>query len=239
MIPADPRVLHLTERRELPICIISVYKSKMALVDTLVVGPLGCNMTIVADPGSLDAVVVDPGGDIEAIWEIVSRKGYVVRQILITHAHVDHFLAAEELKELTGAPVCYNPEDQMLWGSLPLQCMMLGVQQPQKAIKRPTVNLTDGQVLAVRGGKVIFTPGHTKGSICFYFADDGLLCAGDTLFRLSIGRTDFPGNAADKMQDSLALLMTLPSETRVITGHGPETTIGYEKKNNPFIASRA
>mmetsp|Transcript_7725 Transcript_7725/g.14624 ORF Transcript_7725/g.14624 Transcript_7725/m.14624 type:complete len:212 (+) Transcript_7725:6394-7029(+) len=208
----------------------------MALVDTLVVGPLGCNLTIIADPSSLEAVVVDPGGDIETIWELVTRKGYVVRQILITHAHVDHFLAAEELKELTGAPVCYNPEDQQLWGILPLQCMMLGVQQPKKVIKRPTVNLTDGQELAVRGGRVLFTPGHTKGSVCFYFPDDALLCAGDTLFRLSIGRTDLPGNAANKMQASLQILMKLPSETRVITGHGPETTVGFERLHNPFIS---
>jgi glyoxylase-like metal-dependent hydrolase (beta-lactamase superfamily II) len=207
----------------------------MALVETLAVGPLGCNMTIIADPNSLEAVVVDPGGDIEAIWELVTRHGLTVKQILITHAHVDHFLAAEELKELTGAPVCYNPEDQQLWGSLPLQCMMLGISQPKKAIKRPTVDLTDGQELAVRGGRVMFTPGHTKGSVCFYFQEDALLCSGDTLFRQSIGRTDFPGNAADKMQSSLQLLMTLPLETRVITGHGPETTIGFEKLNNPFL----
>ena len=208
----------------------------MAIVDVLPVGPLLCNMVIIADPETREAVLVDPGGDPERIIERVTSTGVTVKQILITHAHLDHFLAAPEVAKHTGAPVYYHAEDRQLWLALPLQCMLLGVPQPGRPVPPPDNTFSDGDTVAVRGGRVLYTPGHTKGSVCFYFERDRLLCSGDTLFAGGIGRTDLPGGSHELILSSLKdKLLVLPDDTRVICGHGPETTIGVEKTTNPFL----
>lgn len=207
----------------------------MAIVVTRPVGMLGCNMSIIADPTTLEAVLVDPGGDPEDIIHLISTNQFKVVQIVITHAHFDHILACNEIESYTKAPVYFNNEDRSLWLSLSLQCMFVGIPNPPY-IKPPKNHLKHGDSLAIRDGKVLHTPGHTKGSICFYFEQDKLLCSGDTLFAGGIGRTDLPGGSHEEIQRSLVnILMVLPEETRVIPGHGEETTIGQEKSNNPFI----
>lgn len=195
-------------------------------------------MVLVVDPVSLDAVLVDPGGDPEDIIQLLRETGAKVKQIVITHAHVDHILAAEQMRTHTGATVLYNEADRQLWLSLPLQCMFLGVPAPKTRVGLPEGLLRDGDNLAVRGGTVLHTPGHTMGSTCFYFPQDGLLCSGDTLFREGVGRTDLPGGSPIQLMNSIKdKLLILPDSTRVITGHGEETTIGYERYNNPYLSS--
>ena len=206
-----------------------------AIVITRPVGMLGCNMSIIADPKSKEAVLVDPGGDPDDIIAIITTQGFKIKQILITHAHFDHILACNELEKFTGAEVFYNPSDRQLWLSLPLQCMFVGISNPPR-IKPPTNCLADGDLLQIRNGRVLHTPGHTQGSICFYFEQDKLLCTGDTLFAGSVGRTDLPGGNTQQLMASLRdKILVLPDDTRCITGHGEETTIGKEKRENPFL----
>ena len=207
----------------------------MAIVVTRPVGMLGCNMSIIADPSTLEAVLVDPGGDADDIIHLIRSHGFKIVQIIITHAHFDHILACNELEAFTKAPVYFNNEDRKLWLSLPLQCMFVGISNPPH-IKPPKNLLNHNDTLAIRGGKVLHTPGHTQGSVCFYFENDKLLCSGDTLFAGSIGRTDLPGGSTEAIMKSIReIILILPDDTRVITGHGEETTIGRERTSNPFI----
>lgn len=149
----------------------------LAFVRSIAVGPLSCNMTIIADPVSKEALLIDPGGDADKILALIKEMGVSVKQILVTHAHFDHFLAAEEVRAATGAPVLLHQADLMLWKALPIQLMMLGMGNlaPKAGIKDPDSFLTDGQVLPIRGGKVIHTPGHSPGSCCFHFVFAELL----------------------------------------------------------------
>lgn len=207
----------------------------MAIVVTKAVGVLGCNMSIIADPETLEAVLVDPGGDADDIIDIISTRGFKVKQIVITHAHLDHILACNELEKYTRAEIYYNPNDRQLWLSLKLQCFFVGIANPPH-IKPPKNALAHGDSLQVRNGRVLHTPGHTQGSLCFYFEQDKLVCTGDTLFAGSIGRTDLPGGNTEQILASLRdVLLVLPEDTRVIPGHGEETTIGKEKRENPFV----
>lgn len=159
-----------------------------------------------------------------------------IKQICVTHAHFDHFLAAEEIRVATGAPVLLHEGDSMLWTMLPMQCMMLGVPAPKTTIRAPDAFLTDGQELLVRRGRAIHTPGHSPGSCCFYFPADDLLCSGDTLFRQSVGRTDLMGGDSAALVRSIQeKLYTLPGSTLVIPGHGPTTDIEFETKYNGVV----
>lgn len=207
----------------------------MAIVVSQAVGILGCNMSIIADPVSLEAVLVDPGGNPEDIINLIRTRGFKIIRILITHAHLDHILACNEIESFTKAQVFFHPNDRELWQSLPFQCMFLGIRNPP-VIPVPRNFLAHNDTIPVRNGKVLHTPGHTEGSVCFYFEMDKLLCSGDTLFAGGIGRTDLPGGNTQKIISSLKnILMVLPDDTRVITGHGEETTIGKEKRTNPYI----
>ena len=207
----------------------------MALVITRPVGMLGCNMSIIADPHTKEAVLVDPGGDPDDIIQLITSNEVKIVQIIITHAHFDHILACNEIEAHTKAPIYFHNEDRKLWLTLSLQCTFIGI--PNAPYIRPPKNIfNDGDNLPVRGGKVLHTPGHTKGSVCFYFQEDKLLISGDTLFAGGIGRTDLPGGSFDEIQNSLkTMIMVLPDDTRVIPGHGDETTIGRERRTNPFI----
>jgi len=201
------------------------------------VGPLQCNCSVLGDEQSKEAMVIDPGDQIEEVLAIVQRHGLRVKQIVITHAHIDHIGGAAKLKRVTGAPVLLNVNDQALLEMLDVQATWLGMQPPE----RTTIDssLTTGD--QVRAGnlvaEVLHTPGHTEGSICLYFAPEKKLIAGDTLFAGSIGRTDLPGGSFKKIMESLnGPVMALPDETIVVPGHGPLTTIGLERETNPFLA---
>lgn len=203
---------------------------------TFSVPPLGCNCSIIGDPVTKQAVVVDPGGAPERILREVQQMGCTVSHILHTHAHLDHFLASSEIKRATGAAICLHQDDLQLWNNLELQCRMFGVSYvpalPPDHWLADEERVMLGQLPIV----AIHTPGHTPGSISFYLPNDKLVLAGDTLFRGSIGRTDLWGGNYEAIEESIReRLYTLDDTTVVITGHGPETEIGVEKEMNQFV----
>ncbi|HZD33053.1 MAG TPA: MBL fold metallo-hydrolase [Candidatus Angelobacter sp.] len=201
------------------------------------VGPLGCNCSIIGDETSREAMVIDPGDDIDQIQGILQRHALVVKQIVITHAHIDHIGGAAKLKRLTGAPVLLNANDEMLLKMLDVQASWLGMRPPENTAI--DASLTTGEKVQAGSvvAEVLHTPGHTEGSICLYFAAEKTLIAGDTLFAGSIGRTDLPGGSYKKIMESLrGPVLALPDETIVVPGHGAMTTIGEERESNPFLA---
>lgn len=202
------------------------------------VGPLACNCSVLADETTRLATVVDPGDDLHKIVEILNRHQLTVEQILITHAHIDHVGGAVKLKRLTGAPIYMNQLDLPLLKMMEMQAGWLGVAVPEVAA--PDVDAHDLLALRIAGqpAQVLHTPGHTEGSICLHLPTPQLLLAGDTLFAGSIGRTDLPGGDLRKILRSLKeRLLPLPDDTRVIPGHGTETTIGEERETNPFLTN--
>lgn len=202
-------------------------------IKTFPVGPLQCNCTVLGDKATGQAVVVDPGGDADKILDLLAREGLSAVQIIHTHAHFDHFLASGHMHERTGAPLCLHKADKPLWENLELQCGMFGI--PYQPVPEPQQWLEHEETLPL-SGKALFTPGHTPGSMSFLFENAGLLIAGDTLFRGSIGRTDLWGGDYPTIERSIReRLYTLDESLNVVTGHGPATTIGYELRNNPFV----
>jgi hydroxyacylglutathione hydrolase len=206
------------------------------ILETLPVGPLQCNCSILGDENSGEAIVVDPGDDIPRILALLAKHHLTVKQIIITHAHIDHIAGAQRLKQLTDAPVLYNQNDLPLVAMMDVQAGWLGVPTP--SVQAPDDTLNDGKLIAIPGiaGSILHTPGHTEGSVCLYLPDQTLLLAGDTLFAGSVGRTDLPGGNTRKLLASIHnRLLVLPDETIVIPGHGASTTIGSERLENPFL----
>jgi glyoxylase-like metal-dependent hydrolase (beta-lactamase superfamily II) len=197
---------------------------------------LACNCTLIGDEQTREAIIIDPGDGIAGIHRRLTQLGLTLKQILITHAHIDHVGGALRLKKLTGAPIYMNENDLELLVMMEEQAAWLGVEAPETA--PPDVSLADGATVGLSSfpARVLYTPGHTQGSICLHFAPLNLLVAGDTLFAGSIGRTDLPGGNFDQIIDSIrSRLFSLPDETRVLPGHGPQTTIGEERRSNPFL----
>lgn len=206
--------------------------------EILRVGPLQCNCSILGDETSGEAMVIDPGDDIARIQSVLAAHHLTVKQIVVTHAHIDHIAGAQHLKALTGAPIFYNQLDLPLVQMMDVQAAWLGMPTPKVA--PPDDSPRDGAILGVESirGEVLYTPGHTEGSICLYVPDHSLLLAGDTLFAGSVGRTDLPGGNSRALIHSIqSRLMTLPDETLVIPGHGASTSIGTERTSNPFLIS--
>jgi hydroxyacylglutathione hydrolase len=206
------------------------------ILETFPVGPLACNCTVMGDEETHEAIVIDPGDEVRRIHRRLTELGLQLKQILVTHGHIDHVGGALKLKRLTGAPVFLNEKDLPQLKMMNMQAAWLGMETPETA--PPDEGLVDGTVVGLSQypAKAIHTPGHTEGSICLHFAPMKLLVAGDTLFAGSIGRTDLPGGNYDQIIESIqARLLPLPDETRVLPGHGPSTTIGAERKSNPFL----
>jgi hydroxyacylglutathione hydrolase len=204
--------------------------------EILPVGALQCNCSIFGDETTREAIVIDPGDDIADIREVLERHGLKVKAIVITHAHIDHIGGAAKLKALTGAPVHMHRNDQELYDHLDVQAGWLGMRTPERTAI--DVDVRDGDTLALgtESFHVIHTPGHTQGSISVWIPGETKLAAGDTLFRDSIGRTDLPGGNYEQIIASIhEKLLALPDATRVIAGHGPDTTIGRERERNPFL----
>jgi hydroxyacylglutathione hydrolase len=204
--------------------------------EVIPVGPLQCNCSILGDETSHEAIVVDPGDDIPRILALLAKHNLIVKQILITHAHIDHIAGAHRLKQITGAPILYHKHDLAQIKIMDEQATWLGIPTP--TVSAPDDTLDDGKIISITGltGNILHTPGHTEGSVCLYLPDHTLLLAGDTLFAGSVGRTDFPGGNTEKLLASIHdRLLTLPDEVTVIPGHGPRTTIGSERDSNPFI----
>ena len=167
---------------------------------------------------------------------MLSRHSLTVKKILITHAHIDHIAGARRLQALSGAPILYNQLDLPLVQMMEVQAGWLGVATPE--VPEPDLSPADNSVVAVSGisGAVLYTPGHTPGSLCLHLPEQGLLLAGDTLFLGSVGRTDLPGGDTRQLLRSIhERLLPLPEETRVLPGHGGMTTIGEERQSNPFL----
>ena len=211
------------------------------------VGMLQCNCSIIGDPVTREALVVDPGDEVSRILELLGRHKLTVKAIVSTHAHIDHVGGLSKFHKYTGAPVMMHREDLPLYQAMDVQAAFLGVMPPDLTDVHQL--LTDGDALQWGSleAHVIHTPGHTPGSVSLYMPVEAgkitlaapQLFAGDTLFAGSIGRTDLWGGSMEDILDSLrGKLMALPDETVVHPGHGPTTSIGEERQSNPFIVSR-
>jgi len=206
------------------------------ILETFPVGPLQCNCTILGDEETHEAIVIDPGDEVGRIQRRLTQLGLKLKQILVTHAHIDHVGGALKLKRLTGAPILFNENDLEQIKIMETQADWLGIATPETA--PPDESLADGQLVGLDSypARVIHTPGHTQGSVCLHFVPLNMLVAGDTLFAGSIGRTDLPGGNTPQILDSIhTRLLALPNETKVVPGHGPATTIGAERRSNPFL----
>ncbi len=200
---------------------------------TIPVGPLQSNCTVLGDTETGAGWVFDAGGDGERILAVAAGLGLDIAGIIQTHAHLDHIMAAGYLHRQTGAPVWLHPEDRFLWDGAEQQCATWGL--PYSPLPAPAYTLSHGQELE-SGCICIHTPGHTPGGCCFHFADQTLLVAGDTLFQGSVGRSDLPGgNGAQLLSSIRDRLYPLDDATVVVAGHGPDTTIGHEKRFNAFV----
>ena len=200
------------------------------------VGPLQCNCSIIGDEQTREAMVIDPGDQIEDILRVLKAENLTLKQIVVTHAHIDHVGGAMKLKAATGAPILMNQKDEVLLKMLDVQASWIGMKPPGAVQVDEAVG--EGRILQVGSlsSTVIHTPGHTEGSICLHFPEQKTLFAGDTLFAGSIGRTDLPGGSFEKIIRSLHnQLLQLPDDTQVVPGHGPMTTIGQERESNPFL----
>ncbi len=203
--------------------------------EILPVGPLQCNCSIIADEASREAMVIDPGADIDQLLGLIAHHKLKLRHIVITHGHIDHIGGAMKLKAATGAPILMHQHDLEQLPMLDQFAEWVGMDRPGPV----TIDsdLDDAATLAAGNisATVMHTPGHTQGSVCLYLPAEQKLIAGDLLFAGSIGRTDLPGGDHHRMMRSLRSVVTLPEQTIVVPGHGPLTTIGAERESNPFL----
>lgn len=207
--------------------------------ETFAVGPLACNCTILADERSGEAIVVDGGDGVDQVVAHLERKGWRAQLLLHTHAHIDHIGDVGRLRESTGAAARLHPADLPLYETLALQAGWLGLPAAPDVVALDG-GLRDGERIAIGGVhvEVLHTPGHTPGSVCFAVGNETnvTLLSGDTLFAGSIGRWDLGGTSMDDIVASIhAKLMPFADPTPVIPGHGPFTTIGAERRTNPYL----
>ncbi|TDR76525.1 MBL fold metallo-hydrolase [Paludibacterium purpuratum] len=201
------------------------------------VTPFAQNCSILWCDETQRAAVVDAGGDLKRILDFVQTNGLKIEKLLLTHGHIDHAGGAAELADQLGVEIEGPQAEDAFWlDQLPQQSQAFGF--PASTALTPQRWLNDGDTVSVgkQTLRVIHCPGHTPGHVVFYSSDAGLLVAGDVLFQGSIGRTDFPrGNHRDLLDAIHSKLFILPDDTTVITGHGPFTTLGDEKRSNPFV----
>ena len=203
---------------------------------TVVVGPFEVNCYLYWDGASKDAVILDPGGDEDLIFEALDRAGVTPQAILLTHGHIDHIAAVGAVKEKLQIPLYVGQPDQTLLVN-PSGFVSTFYSKP---VHSPPADflVTDEQLLTFGtiALRVLATPGHTPGGVCYLDEQRGALFCGDTLFYGSVGRTDLPGGSYDQLLESIRTkILTLPDEIVCLPGHGPETTVGAERNNNPFL----
>lgn len=203
-------------------------------ITILTVGPVQTNCYIVNKEGGTSCVVIDPGEEADKIASYVSKKGWKNEGILLTHGHFDHITGVSGLISKIGGKVyAYEGERDLMADSRQNGSVMMGYELALE----PEYLLRDGEVLHIADMdfKVIHTPGHTKGSCCFYQEEEKILFSGDTIFMESVGRTDFPtGNARELIDSVRNKVLTLPADVKIYPGHGPETSVSYEMANNPY-----
>jgi glyoxylase-like metal-dependent hydrolase (beta-lactamase superfamily II) len=203
------------------------------ILKRLVVGPLEENSYIVGDETTGDAIVIDPGDEGDRINDLIRQKGLKVNAVICTHAHFDHVGAAGDIKAETGAKILLHKEDMETYGMAKDHGAFWGFDVDD--LPDPDGFLSEGDEVKVGSltFRVLHTPGHSPGGICLY--GEGIVLTGDTIFQGSVGRTDFPGGSHEMLKESFRRLLELPDDTKVYSGHGPETTIGREKASNFFV----
>ncbi len=204
------------------------------IVKEMPVGPIMANCYIVGCEDTKEAVVIDPGDEADRILMALAQESLKVKYIINTHGHFDHVGANKKMKEATGAPLMIHADDAFMLGRLSQDAGMFGLSAENSP--PPDQTLADGDTVSFGNitMSVIHTPGHSPGGITLYA--DNCLFVGDTLFFGSIGRTDLPGGDYHTLINSIKTkLLGLGDNVRVLTGHGPETTIGREKTSNPFL----
>jgi hydroxyacylglutathione hydrolase len=206
------------------------------IVEMLTVGPFQENCYVVGDEGSGIGAVIDPGDEATRIALAVERLGLEIGQIIVTHAHVDHVGALAPLADEYLCPVLMHEEAEAMLKTVPQQAMMMGLRFDR--IPQVNRHVGDDEVLGVGSLRLhsLYTPGHAPGHLAFFVEEEGVVFSGDALFAGSVGRTDLPGGSMELLMQTISgRLLTLPDETRVLSGHGPETTIGQERQTNPFL----
>ncbi len=209
------------------------------LLRTLAAGRLQTNCYVLACRRRREAMVVDPGGDLERILDTVGDLKVRVTQVVLTHYHFDHIEAADPLRAATGASLAIHHSEAAPLKDPPPLFRLLVANVPDGIVADRLLH--DGDVLSVGDLKVqvLHTPGHSPGGVSLWLADEGIVFCGDTLFRGGVGRTDFPGSSPSVLSRSIRdRLFLLPEETVVYPGHGPPTTIGYERQHNPWVATK-
>src|SRR5919107_3725316 len=206
------------------------------ILEMLTVGPFQENCFILGDEESGVGTIIDPGDEAARIAMAVEETGLEIGSIIVTHAHIDHVGGVISLADEYSCPVLIHEESEPLLEGLPTQAMMMGIRFG----KVPTVDryVADEETLEVGDLRLrsLYTPGHAPGHLAFYVEDEGLVLSGDALFAGSVGRTDLPGGSMEVLMRSIEeRLLTLPNETRVFPGHGPQTEIGNERTTNPFL----
>lgn len=203
------------------------------IIKSLVVGQLEENCFIIGDKRTKKAIVIDPGDEPDRIMELIRDNSLDVRYIICTHAHFDHVGAVTDIKKETGARIVVHNDELELYHGARDQAIFWGYELD--SLPEPDMMVKDGDEIKVGSlvFKVLHTPGHSPGSICLL--GEGIVITGDTLFAGSVGRTDFYGGDTDKLRNSFERLMLLPPETRVLAGHGPNSTIGRESSGNYFL----
>ncbi|MBI4848594.1 MAG: MBL fold metallo-hydrolase [Nitrospirae bacterium] len=203
------------------------------VIKKLVIGPLQENCYIVADEMSDQSIVIDPGDEPDRVIELIKDSGLHVSSVILTHAHFDHIGAAGDIKKATGAKILVHEGDMELYKGVRDQASFWGYDVED--LPEPDGFLNEGD--EVRVGDMLFqvlhTPGHSPGGICLY--GEGVVFSGDTIFQGSVGRTDFYGGDMMQLKESFKRIISLPDDTVILSGHGPETTVGREKEENFFV----
>ena len=208
-------------------------RRKQMIVKRLVVGPLQENTYIIGDETTKQAMVIDPGDEPDRILDEIKANSLEVIAIVFTHAHFDHIGAAGDIKKETGAKILMHKNDEETYALAKDQAAFWGFEIDD--IPRPDEFIDEGDELKVgnHSFKVMHTPGHSRGSVCLL--GESIMLTGDTIFQGSVGRTDFPGGSIEELKKSFKRLIELPEEIQILSGHGPETTVGREKRENFFV----
>lgn len=208
------------------------------LIKTFILGPLQNNTYLLSEPDSKEAVIIDPSFDTEEVLEYIASQGLTLQKVLITHAHFDHVVGVNAIVKALGPniPIGLHPADLPLWRQ-GAGGEIFGLRFEPAA--RPSIHFYQGQTISIGSEKleVKQTPGHSRGHVIFHYVPEQIVFCGDLIFSGSIGRTDLPGGSVQDILHSIRTqILTLPPETRLLSGHGPETTVGAESESNPYLA---